>query len=624
LPTEPPPADGAPVEPLYGDDERPTNVDLSAPDGVIEVQECDVEEETASYEAPQPTRVDLAAPAAARRARADAALAGPDFVPTQIFARSLIPVDPRPPDEPEAVPTSTYLRPEAPPEPSVCVAAELSEVTTASYQQAARATSHDEGARASRPESTSAERTPAQATASADLRSAREDMLPTMVRGPKSAWAELPPSPRSTSPERRTPRSPSSPHAPPSPRSPSARSPSSRSPSIQLDEPGLAVRRPTRTEVARHAVARSKAKAKDKARRRAATPGGPLRSSAHRALAHGRFALRAVLMLPVLVNSSDAALAARSLWRSDLHPVAAPRTEAPLPPKPAPDPVTRAVDLLTGKGGTGCQPGQAPDETAKARPDDHAALQLAIEAYQNGRHSEARLLFQSLACRPEVGAAARYMVHLMSGGAGELSSTIPAGNRHQRTHRLLEETQNEIAWHSEIWGQKSSLAGVSLVNPRFIRADFKGEPKCNIFVGEMLYRAGFIAPGTPAPGQSAARYPNVNEMVGGATRVARGEPWDPIDGAQWFDVVHTDEAEPGDLVLISAKHRHDLESEHGHVEIISNVVYDASGGMKEVGTVGAKSSGVRYSPLPGRMFGKTKDGNYQFSQYAMVVRPRLR
>jgi hypothetical protein len=247
-------------------------------------------------------------------------------------------------------------------------------------------------------------------------------------------------------------------------------------------------------------------------------------------------------------------------------------------------------------------------------------LQLAIEAYQNGHRGEAQQLFKALVCRPEVGAPARFMARLLT---ASMPSSLPR-DRALRTRRLLDETARELAEHPELWAQAESLTGGTLENPKLSPFDFRDQPKCNIFIGEMLYRAGFIPPGAPAPGQLRVSFPSVNQMVARAERLARNEAWDPSDGMQWFDVVPKNAAEPGDLVLIGARDRGDaLHTEHGHVEIIRDIVYEA-GSIKSVSTIGARSRGVKLSPGAGRVFGTQYDGAYQFSQFAMLVRPRMR
>jgi hypothetical protein len=197
-------------------------------------------------------------------------------------------------------------------------------------------------------------------------------------------------------------------------------------------------------------------------------------------------------------------------------------------------------------------------------------------------------------------------------------------DRRVRTRRLLEETELALAEHPELWAQGESLTDGTLQNPKLSPYDFKDQPKCNIFIGEMLYRAGFIPPGMAAPGQLRVAFPSVNQMVALAERLASDEPWDSADGLQWFDVVPKNAAEPGDLVLIGARDRGDaLLTEHGHVEIIRDIVYEA-GAIKSVSTVGARSHGIRLTPGAGRAFGTSYYGNYQFSQFAMLVRPRMR
>jgi hypothetical protein len=256
-------------------------------------------------------------------------------------------------------------------------------------------------------------------------------------------------------------------------------------------------------------------------------------------------------------------------------------------------------------------------------------LQLAIESYQQGRRIIAQQLFAALICRPEVGAPARFMSRLLAPVAPVAqvaqAGTAPLpGERAARTRRLVDETEAELEEEPDLWAQGESLAGADLANPKLLPFDFRNQPKCNIFVGEMLYRAGFVPPGTPPPGRLRVRYPSVNEMVAAAQRLARGETWDPGDGQQWFDVVDRHAAQPGDLVLIAGKDRGDhRKTEHGHVEIIRDIVYQ-NGDVKSLSTVGARSRGATLSPSAGRIFGVASADRYQFSELAVLVRPRMR
>jgi hypothetical protein len=281
------------------------------------------------------------------------------------------------------------------------------------------------------------------------------------------------------------------------------------------------------------------------------------------------------------------------------------------PETPAPAVDRGAFDRI----GTDCRP---LPPTARATPEEHALLQLAIEAYQSGNRPQAQQLFKALVCRPDVGPPARFMTRLL---LLSTPATLPK-DRGVRTRRLLDETARELEEHPDEWAQSEALDETTIENPKLSAYDFKNQPKCNIFIGEMLYRAGFIPPGAPAPGQLRVNFPNVNQMVARAEKLAHNEPWDPADGLQWFDVVPKNAAEPGDLVLIGARDRGDIHSEHGHVEIISQIVYEG-GSIKSVSTVGARSHGVKLAGA-GRVFGDKLPGAYQFSQYAMLVRPRMR
>lgn len=287
---------------------------------------------------------------------------------------------------------------------------------------------------------------------------------------------------------------------------------------------------------------------------------------------------------------------------------------APPPPRLA----RRVYSEPEPHGLGGCSAASANDAPSA---ENHLMLQLAIQAYQAGRRSEAHLLFQMLACRPDVGPAARFMARLLS---PETAAMLPR-DRPLRVRRLLDEIEHELAEEPDLWAQRESLASAELVNPQLNVDDFVGQPKCNIFIGEMLYRAGFVPPATPAAGQRVVPYPSVNQMVATARRLSTGGTWEHADGVQWFDVVAQARAQPGDLVLIAAKDRGDhLATEHGHVEIINRVT-SADGVITSLGTVGARSRGVKLSPTAGRVFGDVLEGgSYLLSDQAVIVRPRMR
>jgi len=275
----------------------------------------------------------------------------------------------------------------------------------------------------------------------------------------------------------------------------------------------------------------------------------------------------------------------------------------------------------------------SPDCGARApaaSPSDYAAMQLAMEAYRLGRRDEARVQLQTLTCRPDVGPLAQYLLARL--GSSRLRSPVdpantalwlPQGDRVWRLKRLFEEADREIEQHGSLWSQRDTLAHIVLANPSLRTLTYAEQPKCNIFVGELLYRAGFVSPGTPV-GDKPVEFPNVNEMVAQAQRLAKSGRWSASDGQQWFDVVPIEAARPGDLVLIDASHRGDIDTEHGHVEIIRTIVHRGDA-LVELGTVGARSAGDMESPVAGRMFGeKDKDGEFRLTRYALVARPRLR
>jgi hypothetical protein len=214
------------------------------------------------------------------------------------------------------------------------------------------------------------------------------------------------------------------------------------------------------------------------------------------------------------------------------------------------------------------------------------------------------------------------MAGLLNADKTPAEPTLPRG-RSRRRQLLLAATERELTERPELWAQNESLAGAQLANPELSPLAFAGEPKCNIFIGEMLYRAGFVPPGTPAPGQRRVAYPSVNQMVARAQRLAAGAPWSAADGVQWFDIVDKEMVESGDIVLIAAADRGDhLQTDHGHVEIVRHVEY-LSGSILRISTIGARSAGIKLEPTVGRIF-RSQQINDVFNQFAVVVRPRMR
>jgi hypothetical protein len=351
----------------------------------------------------------------------------------------------------------------------------------------------------------------------------------------------------------------------------------------------------------------------------AAAANGARSADAHAAGA--RSARVAIDRSVAVAAATTSASAGSSSPASTTGDAATPQLSQP-PTLPPSQPVSKerraAAAAAYAKVGADCR---ALPPAARATPEEHVMLQLAIEAYQTGLRRQAQLLFQSLVCRPEVGPPARFMSQLL------VMSTAPAdlpSDRRVRVRRLLDETELETEEHPELWAQNESLASADLANPKLLPFEFKDQPKCNIFIGEMLFRAGFVPPGTPAPGRSRAAYPSVNQMIAMAERLAGGQPWDPTNGLQWFDVVPKNAAAPGDLVLIAGKDRGDRAStEHGHVEIIRDIVY-GDGRIKSVSTVGARASGARADGKAGRIFGVLGRGSYQFSEFTALLRPRMR
>src|SRR5262249_54061779 len=98
---------------------------------------------------------------------------------------------------------------------------------------------------------------------------------------------------------------------------------------------------------------------------------------------------------------------------------------------------------------------------ARATPEEHAMLQLAIEAYQTGRRAQAKRLFEALTCQPEVGAPARFMARLLVAATPNVVAPLPR-DRAARTRRLVDETEEELEEHPDLWAQSESLASADL------------------------------------------------------------------------------------------------------------------------------------------------------------------
>jgi hypothetical protein len=185
------------------------------------------------------------------------------------------------------------------------------------------------------------------------------------------------------------------------------------------------------------------------------------------------------------------------------------------------------------------------------------------------------------------------------------------------------------------WGTDGSLKDEGLEHPAFAgsakKGGYKGSFKCNIFVGEALFRSGYMSPGSGEDHQPTHHYQDVNEIAADIETVAAGGK--PASGAQWFDVVDKKEARPGDIVVIRGKWRNDIhrltpdgDENHGHIEILSEVERDdGNGQIRHIKTIGAGSSMAHETSHDGRTtFGKEKKGEYDFDDHTWVIRPRIR
>ncbi len=193
------------------------------------------------------------------------------------------------------------------------------------------------------------------------------------------------------------------------------------------------------------------------------------------------------------------------------------------------------------------------------------------------------------------------------------------------------------------WGQAGSIKDEKLSHPAFQSGEKKGgyagNFKCNIFVGEFLYRSGFMTAGSDENHEPTVKYPDVNGMCDDIEAVAKGAK--PLHGAQWFDVVQDPEhnAQSGDVVIVRGKFRQDghggmhvnsktgmKEEGHGHIELLSDVIRDeGTGQLREVTAIGAGSEKAHEHQMSkSTTFNHMEKKHFVFNENVWILRPRLR
>lgn len=212
-----------------------------------------------------------------------------------------------------------------------------------------------------------------------------------------------------------------------------------------------------------------------------------------------------------------------------------------------------------------------------------------------------------------------------------------AGKGHGDPKQLLDESRKLMGDKdaAKSWGTDGSVKDEGLQHPAFVgnaaKNGYEGSFKCNIFVGEALFRSGFMSPGSDEDHQPTHHYSDVNEIVSDIEAVASGGK--SKHGAQWFDVVDKKDAQPGDILVIRGKYREDVhpfmdsgDENHGHIEILSDVEReDGAGQIRHIKTIGAGSKTAHETSHDGRTtFGHEKKGDYNFNEHTWVIRPRLR
>ena len=192
----------------------------------------------------------------------------------------------------------------------------------------------------------------------------------------------------------------------------------------------------------------------------------------------------------------------------------------------------------------------------------------------------------------------------------------------------LSSARGEVAEHGTEWSR-----GGAIDRRRTGLPDAQGAPKCNLFIEHNLRQAGFIPPGSKADGSFDRR--SVNSMIDQIKRAEKGKA--PKDGfEEWFEVVPgLESARPGDLLVIAAEDRRDIETIHGHIGFLSEVTYDTEAGqLRTITTIEARSEqGAVEGPAGGErgrrttwthLEGKEELAHPVLQKGVRIIRPRVR
>jgi hypothetical protein len=175
------------------------------------------------------------------------------------------------------------------------------------------------------------------------------------------------------------------------------------------------------------------------------------------------------------------------------------------------------------------------------------------------------------------------------GGLVEMS----AAPGHTKTLLIAREFLQDPARHEEF-----DLEGSCSPSNPAVKGRYVDKWKCNAFVGEVMYRAGYEMPLYSENG----KYYHPNHLH---------------KATQYFDVVRLEDARPGDLIT------NDHGDGSGHVEIITHV--ETHGSRTSFTTVGTTSDGLSEDGnMCNQMRGATKVGNHyeKDGETYYVLRPK--
>lgn len=168
-----------------------------------------------------------------------------------------------------------------------------------------------------------------------------------------------------------------------------------------------------------------------------------------------------------------------------------------------------------------------------------------------------------------IGAGDAWLANVLAGGARR----APVAS----SSRILAEAFTMGA-SVDVVSSFARSASYDSVNPSII-GDYQHRPKCNVFVGDVLWSAGFHVPTYEIDGACG--------VVGHHYKEA--ERW-PKETACFDRITSLDDVRPGDVMIVDYKDRHGSGG-GAHAEIITRAQHDDTG--LHLASMGARTLGLR-------------------------------